>query len=834
MKATSSVLGGAKPSRVGWLLVACLLATLVLWALIGMLNRPLGAHTLGEKIYVDGANGSDGAGCGNDIGVQACKTIQEAVANHAEDGDTVLVAAGSYDENVLVTRAITVQGGWNSDFDAWNPASYTTVISGQPDLDTVVISDTTAVLDGLTVFQGDDGVRLQDGAGARLLNLVIYGQEEQGIETSGAQLVVSHTTIFDTGEEGVLANSGAVEIFSATVHDTGQRGIYLRGSGPDVISDTVVYNTDGDGIRIRDAGSGSLIGNRVYSATGGGDGIQIDDVTQVSAEGNTVYDIEKDGLRFEGNGQATFRGNTIYDVSDDALDFCGTSVVIEDNRLHNAGDVGIKITDTTSISVAHNTLHDITEAGIKVNNSGTAWILHNAISSTVTGTAAIYVGNGVAATIDHNTVYSAAADGINFQGTTGQIRYNQIHQVGDQGINVNADDTTVLGNTVYDTNNEGLRVRGGSQVLIQDNTIYNVLGDQSDGIHVEPNATATIVSNTVHHADDDGIAFNGTAGTVSENHLHDNGASGIDVDAGEVTISANRVFSNGASGIELEQAGHFTVSNNLIGENAAGGVLVLGTSTGRLVNNTLVGGPSSPVGVGLHVLSDTVTLTSANNIVVSHTTGISVVAGAWVTTTFDDVWNNVSHYDGIAGGAGSIHQDPFLLDAVGRDYHLRFASPCIDAGWAFPAPPFDFEGDPRSGDVDIGADELKTLSLVKLAPEFVNPGELITYTIVITNHLDIAVTNVIVTDVVPTAAYKISAPSGTLEADYVWWLIDSIAPGDSTARVSFVVTATETITNDRYRVVTSTQGVSTGMGPAVVTTVDWRLYLPVVLKGGGS
>jgi parallel beta-helix repeat protein len=245
--------------------------------------------------------------------------------------------------------------------------------------------------------------------------------------------------------------------------------------------------------------------------------------------------------------------------------------------------------------------------------------------------------------------------------------------------------------------------------LIEGNTIHHVLGEGKDGIHVEPDVVGTIARNTIYNASDDGVTFNGSVGTIVENDIRDNGASGIDVDADEVTLASNRVFNNGAVGIELERATSFAVWNNLVGENGAGGVVMMDRSTGRLVNNTLVGHPSGSAGVrgvGVHVLSQTVTLTSANNIVISHTVGIAVVNGAVVTTTFDDVWHNGLNYSGVTSGASNLELNPLLVDAQDRDYHLLPGSPCVDAGWAAVAPPFDFEGDPRVGNVDIGADEL--------------------------------------------------------------------------------------------------------------------------------
>ncbi|MCZ7568085.1 MAG: hypothetical protein M5U01_05705 [Ardenticatenaceae bacterium] len=46
----------------------------------------------------------------------------------AQTGDTIRIAAGSYSKNILITRTVTLEGGWNAEFTARDPAANPTVV----------------------------------------------------------------------------------------------------------------------------------------------------------------------------------------------------------------------------------------------------------------------------------------------------------------------------------------------------------------------------------------------------------------------------------------------------------------------------------------------------------------------------------------------------------------------------------------------------------------------------------------------------------------------------------------------------------------------------------
>jgi uncharacterized repeat protein (TIGR01451 family) len=121
------------------------------------------------------------------------------------------------------------------------------------------------------------------------------------------------------------------------------------------------------------------------------------------------------------------------------------------------------------------------------------------------------------------------------------------------------------------------------------------------------------------------------------------------------------------------------------------------------------------------------------------------------------------------------------------------------------------------------------LSITKSGPSAVMAGELITYTLVITNSAPLAASSLLITDAIPVGATFISAShGGTVTDGIVTWMVPSLGPTDSLSR-TFTVTATETITNSIYGV-SCTEGITaTGRSP-VTTRNMYTIYLPVIFR----
>jgi len=216
----------------------------------------------------------------------------------------------------------------------------------------------------------------------------------------------------------------------------------------------------------------------------------------------------------------------------------------------------------------------------------------------------------------------------------------------------------------------------------------------------------------------------GTSGTVT---LRDNIVTGNTSGSNGGGVAAESYASSGT-------AATFILFNNIIAGNHAGnnggGAFVdsyatTGTSSPvTLTNNTITGNTATGYGGGLVTAEYGNTINCYNNIIWGNTAasgGGDIYLFGGPAGTANDYWNDYTDRVGMWDTqVGHIDADPLFVG--GGDYHLRSASPCIDAGVnsAPNIPSTDFENDSRiiDGDyngtatTDMGADEFVPIYVI--------------------------------------------------------------------------------------------------------------------------
>jgi nitrous oxidase accessory protein NosD len=148
-------------------------------------------------------------------------TIQEAV-NAASDGDTIVIAAGLYEENVVIDKSLTLRGA-QVGVDARARSGAETII--EPDdgrgIDIVTADDRVVVIDGLTVQNARTGIAapnavgMSDVNGITVKNVRVLNCDKGGITMAYASVATVEYCYVEGTEFGI--NAGSLQPLEPTV-----------------------------------------------------------------------------------------------------------------------------------------------------------------------------------------------------------------------------------------------------------------------------------------------------------------------------------------------------------------------------------------------------------------------------------------------------------------------------------------------------------------------------------------------------------------------------------------------------------------------------------------
>lgn len=240
-------------------------------------------------------------GCG---GASNCyATIPVGVAN-AQDGDTVMVYAGTYTDSVALGKNITLLG--------MGPQS--TIIYASTNAITVK-SNFSVTISGFTIkSSGGNGIYLQNASSSKIKNNYIVGNGKCGISTItefpssyGAMSSVVNNVIVSNSTDGVYSANGNgyfVSLANNIITNNGGYGIRFSNNGGANSYNNVFSNTSGN-YAVATVGTGDISQNPVFvDAANGNYTLQsTSPCKNVGSPG--IADLDPDGTR---NDMGAFGG----------------------------------------------------------------------------------------------------------------------------------------------------------------------------------------------------------------------------------------------------------------------------------------------------------------------------------------------------------------------------------------------------------------------------------------------------------------------------------------------------------------------------------------------
>ncbi|MFE5833941.1 right-handed parallel beta-helix repeat-containing protein [Streptomyces sp. NPDC056488] len=278
-----------------------------------------------------------------------------AALEAAGDGDVLTVAPGTYRENLVVRRAVTLRG----------PEGGAGPVRIAPPDGVPLTLRASAVLQDLHV-EGQDvaapALLVEEGT-PELLDLRILTRSAAGIEVRGAaRPTVRRCTVDNAAGIGIAVLDGAGGVFEeCEVVSAGQAGVSVRGGAHPRLERCRVHHASGAGIAVTGEGSAlEGVGCEVYEIKGAG--LQIASRATAHLTDSSVHRTSADGITLDTDAVLTLSDCDIHDVPENAVDLRSRSVLtLTRSTVRRFGRNGLSVWDPgTRVDANQCEIHDST------------------------------------------------------------------------------------------------------------------------------------------------------------------------------------------------------------------------------------------------------------------------------------------------------------------------------------------------------------------------------------------------------------------------------------------------------------------------------------------
>ncbi|MCX4999798.1 right-handed parallel beta-helix repeat-containing protein [Streptomyces longwoodensis] len=300
-----------------------------------------------------------------------------AALEAAADGDVLTIAPGTYRENLVVQRAVTLRGPDGS------PGSVRLApVDGVP-----LTVRASAVVQDLHI-EGQDAAApalLVEEGTPELTDLRIVTRSAAGIEVRGsARPTVRRCTVDNPAGLGIAVLDGGGGVFEeCEVVAAGQAGVAVRGGGHPRLDRCRVHHASGTGL----------------SATG--------DNSALEAVGCEIYEVRGSGVQVTGRATAHLTDCDVHRTDADGVTLDTDAVLtLADCRIHDIPENAIDLRSRSVLTLTRTTVRQFGRNGLSVWDPGTRVDAHQCEIFDSTGDyPAVWVSDGATAVLDSCRVH---------------------------------------------------------------------------------------------------------------------------------------------------------------------------------------------------------------------------------------------------------------------------------------------------------------------------------------------------------------------------------------------------------------------------------------------
>ncbi|MBJ6999413.1 right-handed parallel beta-helix repeat-containing protein [Streptomyces griseofuscus] len=243
-----------------------------------------------------------------------------AALEAAADGDVLTIAPGTYRENLVIQRAVTLRGPDGS------PGSVRIApVDGVP-----LTVRASAVVHDLHV-EGQDAAApalLVEEGTPELMDVRIVTRSAVGVEVRGAaRPTVRRLTVDNPAGIGIAVLDGGSGVFEeCEIVAAGQAGVAVRGGGHPRLDRCRVHHASGTGFSVTGENSAlEAVGCEIYEVRGSG--VQVSQRATAQLTDCDVHRTTADGVTLDTDAVLTLEDCRIHDIPENAVDLRSRSVL---------------------------------------------------------------------------------------------------------------------------------------------------------------------------------------------------------------------------------------------------------------------------------------------------------------------------------------------------------------------------------------------------------------------------------------------------------------------------------------------------------------------------
>lgn len=407
-------------------------------------------------------------------------TLTAALAA-ATDGDVLTVAPGTYRENVVIDRTVTVRGPERAAAGSVRIAPADGValtvrasvlvedlqLEGQDAASpAVLVEDCAPELNGLRVMtRSAAGIEVRGGARPTVRRCVVDNPAGIGISVTGAAGgVYEECEVVSAGQSGIAVRDGAhPRLERCRVHHASDAGLSVHGEGSAVEAlDCEVYEVRGSGVRVTARAGGQLTGCQVHRTSA--DGITLDTDAVLTLADCDIHSIPENAVdlrsravltltrstvrKFGRNGLSVWDPGTRVDangceIQESTGDYPavwvsdGATAVLESCRVHSVPDALFVLDRGSRADVVDTDLSQVRGTAVSVSDGATVQLDDCRIREVATG--AWFRDHGTGGTLANCTVDGAATGFIVTKGADPTIERCTVSSPEEAGFYVSAE-----------------------------------------------------------------------------------------------------------------------------------------------------------------------------------------------------------------------------------------------------------------------------------------------------------------------------------------------------------------------------------------------------------